>query len=166
MISGNMVGMYSTIGKTLIIVDEEGNELTGVITDNVHVFDATPDDVKVGKKFASSDGVLEGVDTKTYRVTFATYLIFPNENFSIPLQQYDAYDYTQFQAIISTFNTGVTDSTAATKISAYDGVYDVGSNIKISNVTKNSETKSVDLNIVNSTNDIYIIHYNTYKEEL
>ena len=55
-ISGNMVGMYSTIGKTFVLVDESGSEITGIITENVQVFDATPADVNVGKKFASNDG--------------------------------------------------------------------------------------------------------------
>ena len=32
-ISGNLVGSYSQIGKTFILTDENGNELTGVVVD-------------------------------------------------------------------------------------------------------------------------------------
>ena len=39
MISGNMVGSYSQLGKTFIITDADGNELTGVVTENVQIFD-------------------------------------------------------------------------------------------------------------------------------
>ena len=35
---------------------------------------------------------------------------------------------------------------------------------KVSNITKNSETKSIDLNITNDSKDIYEIIYFTYKE--
>lgn len=165
MISGNMVGSYSQMGKTFILVDESGTEITGVVTENVQAFDATAADVKIGKTFVSDDGCLEGTDTKTYRVKFATYLIFPNENFSIPLQQYDAYDYTDFNAMISVFNTTKFDSTSIEKIVIFDSVYNTGSNNSLSDVSKDKDTKSINLNIVNNTNNIYIVHYSTYREE-
>lgn len=61
MIIGNMVGMYSTIGKTLILVDTDGNEVaTGVIVDQEAVFTATDSDVRQGKVYASNDGVSVG----------------------------------------------------------------------------------------------------------
>ena len=60
MISGNMIGMYSTIGKTFIFNDSDGNEVTGVITDQMVIFDATPADVKFGKTFANDEGVQVG----------------------------------------------------------------------------------------------------------
>lgn len=164
-ISGNLVGMYSSIGKTVILVDADGNEVTGVVTENVKVFDATPEDVKIGKTFAGEEGVLEGTDTKTYRVIFASYLVFPGEIFSIPLVDYDSYNYTKFQATIALFNTTVLDSTSVDKTVINDAVYNVNSNVKLSDVTKNLGTKSVDLNIVNDTDNIYIVHYSTYKEE-
>ena len=165
-IYGNMVGGGgSGIGKTLIFEDETGNQFTGVITENVQVFDATPADVKIGKRFVSDSGIKTGEDTKNYRVRFSSYLIFPNENFSIPIEKYDGYDYTKFQAIITTFNTTVSDSTSAIKIVMNDAVYNMNSNDKLSDITKNSDTKSVDLNIINDTDITYIVHYSTYKEE-
>ena len=33
MICGNMVGSYSQIGKTFTLVDEDGNEIVGVVVD-------------------------------------------------------------------------------------------------------------------------------------
>ena len=165
MISGNMVGSYSQIGKTFILVDEDGMELTGVITENVHVFDATPADVKIGKTFVSDDGVLEGIDTRTYHTTHAVCLILPGENFSIPLEKDNKYDYTKFQAMIAKFNTTEFDSVAVDKVSINDVVYDANSTVKLSDVTKNSLSQSIDLNIANNTDNFYIVHYNTYKEE-
>ena len=162
---GNAVGGIVGYGKSFVLVDENGSELTGIVVDEVQVFDATPEDVKIGKKFASTDGVLEGTDTKTYRTEHASYLIFPGENFSIPLEKYNGYDYTKFQAIIALFNTTFLDSVVTDKISIDDAVYNVNSSDKLSDITKNADTKSIDLNIINDTDNVYVVHYNTYKEE-
>lgn len=163
-IMGNIVGGSAPL-KTVIIQDKDGNEFTGVVTDKLTVFDATPSDVKIGKVFASDEGVAEGIDTKTYRTIHANCLIYPGESFSIPLDKYNQYDYTQFQAMISVFNTTVLDSVSIEKISIYDSVFNVNSSDVISNVTKNSLSKSIDLNFTNNTDSVYIINYNTYKEE-
>jgi hypothetical protein len=60
MINGNMVGSYSQIGKTFILVDESGKELTGVVVEQETVFTATDNDVRSGKVYASNDGVSVG----------------------------------------------------------------------------------------------------------
>lgn len=164
-IYGNVVGGSSGLGKTLVFEDEAGNGFVGVVTDSIKMFDATPADVKIGKTFVSDSGIAEGTDTKTYRTHHASYLVFPGESFSIPLEEYNRYDYTKFQAMIAEFNTTVLDSVFVVKILLDDFVYNVNSNNKLSSVTKNSQTKSVDFNIVNDTDRIYIVHYNTYKEE-
>ena len=49
-------------------------------------------------------------------------------------------------------------------VSMNDGLFSVETSKKISNITKNSETKSIDLNITNDSKDIYEIIYFTYKE--
>lgn len=60
MISGNMVGTYSQLGKTLLLVDEYGNEIPGVIVSQEAVFTANDNDVRRGKVYASNDGVSVG----------------------------------------------------------------------------------------------------------
>lgn len=161
---GNATGGFG-IPKMVEIVDGNGNTLVGTVTDSAVVFDATREDVKVGKMFASNDGVQEGIDTKTYRTTQASRAISPGESFSIPLEDNDMYNYTKFQAMIANFNITIDDSVSVNKIVFNDAVYDVNSTAKLSNVAKNTLTKSIDLNITNSTSDTYVIHYSTYKEE-
>lgn len=63
MICGNMVGSYSQIGKTFTLVDENGNEIIGVVVDKETVFTATDNDVRQGKVYASNDGVSVGTLT-------------------------------------------------------------------------------------------------------
>lgn len=161
---GNATGGFG-IPKMVEIIDGNGNTLVGTVTDSAVVFDATREDVKVGKMFASNDGVQEGIDTKTYRTIHASRAILPGESFSIPLEDNDMYNYTKFQAIIANFNTTIADSISVSKISFNNSVYNVSSTIKLSDVTKSVSTKSINLNIMNDTSNEYIIHYALYKEE-
>lgn len=161
---GNATGGFGN-PKTYILTDNNGKEITGVLVDNVTVFDATPEDVRVDKVFASDEGVQTGTDTKTYRTVIGSKLILKGESFSIKLDKYDGYNYTKFMAMISSFNTTESDSTSVSKVSINDAVYNVNSTTKLSNVTKNSSTKSIDLNITNNTNNSCVIHYSTYKGE-
>lgn len=164
-IVGDMAGCYSPLGKTFILTDEEGTEIIGVVTDQEQVFSASVADVKIGKTFASDEGVQTGEDTKTYRTTHASRCVLPNESFSIPLEKYNQYDYTNFQAVIAPLVTDEFDSLAVEKSVLFDGVYNAGSSVKVSDVTKNSDTKTVELNIVNNTDNTFVINYSTYKEE-
>ena len=60
MIYGNIVGGGSGFGKTFIIEDINGNSYTGVVVEDRVVFDARPEDVKLGKVAASDAGVIIG----------------------------------------------------------------------------------------------------------
>lgn len=151
--------------KLIEIVDGNGDTFIGAVTNSEVNLDATKADVKVGKMFAGNEGIQKGEDTRTYRTTHATKMILAGENFSIPLEEYDQYNYTKFQAMIAEFNSNQYDSVSVNKISLNDAVYNVSSNEKLSDVTKNSSSKSIDLNIVNNTDKTYLIHYSTFKEE-
>jgi hypothetical protein len=59
MIIGNMVGGTAPI-KTVKIVDEDNNEIVGVVVDSEVVFTARDEDVLKGKVYASDDGVSVG----------------------------------------------------------------------------------------------------------
>lgn len=60
MINGNVIGYCAAPLKTVILTDENGVELVGVVTDSVVVFDATDADVKAGKVYASNNGISTG----------------------------------------------------------------------------------------------------------
>lgn len=167
-ISGNLIGSYSPIGNTFVIVDENGNEVTGVCVDNPVVFTATDNDVREGLVYASDSGVSTGTkNIPIYRTTQGDILIFPGEEFIISdLERYDMYNYTQLLCVISKFNTSFVDSVSTDKIAISNNVYAVNSADAMSNITKNTETKSIDLNVINNTEDIYVVHYFTYKEEV
>lgn len=59
-IVGNMVGCYSPMGKSFILVDEIGNEVTGIVVGQETVFTAVDSDVVKGKVYGSNHGVSTG----------------------------------------------------------------------------------------------------------
>ena len=166
MISGNMVGSYSQMGKTFILVDEDGNEITGVVVDQETVFTAGDNDVREGMVYASDRGVSTGTkNIPSYRTTQGKYIVFAGEEFAIELRQYNQYDYTRFQCIIAPYNTTLNNSVGADKVSIGDNVYLVNSTDVLSNITKDSSLKSINLNLAIDNEVDYVIHYFTYKEE-
>lgn len=165
MISGNMVGSYSQMGKTFILTDEDGNEMTGVIVDQETVFDATVADVRIGKTFASDEGVKQGENTITYRTEQGFAIIMPEDDFVLPLPKYNKYDYTELQCMFAPFNTNFEDSVAVDKIVLKNSVFAVNSTEKISSVTKDDVAKSINFNITNTSDNIYLIYYFTYCQE-
>ena len=59
-ISSGLVGSYSQLGKTFIFADEDGNELTGVITEQVTILNVTDGDVRKGVIYAGDEGIRVG----------------------------------------------------------------------------------------------------------
>lgn len=165
MIFGNIVGGGSPV-KVIQLEAEDGTTYEGVIADEAPVIDAGPKDIMLGKKAVTSNGVTVGErEFLSYRTTRSSRVVMPGHAFTIPLADYNKYDYTQFQCIIVKRNTSLTDSVSADRIGMHDNIYPVNSTDAVSAITKDSDNKVIDLNMTNDTEDIYYIHYFTYKEE-
>ena len=165
-IYGNMIGAGSAPLKTLILEDStSGIEIVGVVTENEQIFNARPQDIRIGKKAVVDGGIIEGTNTITYRTCKISYLIFAGEDYSIPIEDHDLYDYTKLQCMIAKFNTTIPQSVEVSMAVLEDHVYNVNSTQVLSSVTKNTSTKSIDLNITNNTDDTYVVHLFAYKEE-
>ena len=59
-IVGNMVGCYSPMGKSFIIEDENGYQITGIVVDQETVMTATASDIVAGKTAGTEDGIVVG----------------------------------------------------------------------------------------------------------
>ena len=59
-IYGNVVGGYPAFGKTFLLEDENGQQLTGIVVDELTIFTATADDIKLGKTAGTDSGVVTG----------------------------------------------------------------------------------------------------------
>lgn len=165
-IYGNMVGGGSAPLKTLILTDKNGNEVVGVVTESVQIFDATPADVRINKTFVSDNGIETGENTITYRTTVGYKIVAPGSVFSVSLPRYNEYNYTSFQCLMCVADlANINNSVCTTMISINNGVYEVNSTIKLADVSKNAETKSVDLNVTNNSESYYLIYFSTYCQE-
>lgn len=60
MICGNLVGGITAYGKTFVLVDEDGNEMVGTLVDELTIFDATAEDIMIGKTAATDSGIVTG----------------------------------------------------------------------------------------------------------
>ena len=166
-IYGNPVGGALNAKTFMLQVNGGKTEIAATVVGEETVFDATPNDVRTGKTFATSSGVAVGTkDIPAYRTAQGAVIIKPNENFSIVLEGYSQYDYTKLQCLISKFNTSVDDSVAVDKVVIGDNVYAVNSTIPLAAVTKDAATKSIKLNIKNESSVDYVLRYFTYREEV
>ena len=167
-IIGNMAGCYSPMGKTFVIIDENGNEITGVVTEQEQIFTATDNDVREGMVYAGDSGVSTGTkNIPAYHTTEGIKIITSGETFSITLNDVsnlNRYDYTKLQAIICPYNTSLSTSVSAEQVVIEDKVYTVQTTVAIADITKNESSKSIELGITNNSSKKYIIRYFTYKE--
>lgn len=59
-IYGDLVGGIVGYGKTFVLVDENNNELTGVVVDELTLLTATAEDITQGKTAAVDSGIVTG----------------------------------------------------------------------------------------------------------
>ena len=164
-IYGNTVGATGGLPKSFLLETEDGVQLVGVTVGEETIFDATDNDVREGKVYASDGGVSTGTKfIPSYHTTNSSRLIKAGSEFLIPLLKYDLYDYTKIQAVICPYNISMSQSVAAEKTILNDKVYPVQSNEILSSLTKDDENKSICFGIINNTDIPYVIKYFTYKE--
>lgn len=167
-IYGNMVGSSGGIlGKTIEIISDDGADLMGVVVDQETVLTAVASkDIREGTTAITDEGLVTGSKRiPAYETTQGFRIIHPGNTFTIKQLEYNKYDYTQLQCMIAPFNNTISDSCAVDKIVINNAVFNTGSANKIADVTKNIETQSIDLNITNTSSNIYLIYFFTYKEE-
>ena len=154
------------IPKTYILVDEDGNEVTATLVDQETVFDATVNDVREGKVFATETGVKTGEKViPSYHTSEGYRLITSGQKFeTMSFAAQELYDFTKLQVIICPYAGSIAQSVAAEKVAINDEVYAVNSTALVATVTKDSNTKKIDLGIVNETDIPYVLRYFTYKE--
>ena len=154
------------IPKSYIFVDEEGNEVAGTLVSEETVFDATPNDVREGKVFATELGVKTGEKFIPSYVTQEGYsVVTGGSQFEIQsLQNLDRYDFTKLQVLICPYNKSIAESVATEKVAINENVYLVNSSEIFSTVSKDTEKKYINLGFKNESETLYLIRYFTYKE--
>lgn len=161
-----MIEAVSTIldSATYILVDEDGNEIPAVFVENETVFDATANDIRLGKIAASSEGVVEGTkEIPSYNTTEGFEYIPAGSDIKIRMFS-DKCEYTKLQAMVCAFNTTTNDSVATEKVSIEGKVYEVNSTDAIAEVVVDVENQAIDLSIINESDNPVVVRFFTYKE--
>lgn len=126
---------------------------------------ATANDIREGTVAIIDSGVAEGEKfIPGYHTSQGFRVIDVGSELKIQLLDFDKYDYTKFQAVITPFNTSLDDSVAVTKAVIEDCVYNANSTDAISNVKKDDANKTILFGIINDGDVPLIIRYFTYKE--
>lgn len=150
-------------GNAYILVDEEGNEIPAVLTEEEVDLTATPNDIREGVVAVTDDGVTIGEKEIPVYICREGYRVIPNGiDFTLPI---DGYDYDKLQAIFCAFNTTMSNSVAADRVVINNNVYPVQSAKSESFVTKDHDNKSIIFGIKNTFDKSYLIRYVTIKEE-
>ena len=147
-----------------VLVDEDGNEYPAVLVDEEMVFDATANDIREGKIAATDDGVTVGTKDITSYHTLEGFKLIPAGS-EFKLTEIKNCEYTELQAIICAYGTNLTSSVSAEKVSIESKVYEVGSNVAISDVTVDVANSTINFGITNEKDKPCVIRYFTYKEE-
>ena len=153
-------------GEPVILVDEEGNEVAGILTDEEVNLTATSNDIRLGTTAVTNDGLTDGKKViPAYHTNQGIQVITAGSKFEISsLKLLNAYDFTKLQAIICDFNTSLTDSVSANKVVIDNNLYAVLSTETISELVKNDEDQTIDFGITNETDNLQILRFFTYKE--
>lgn len=163
-----MIDAVATImdSMTYILVTPDGQEIPAVFVENEVVFTADANDIRAGKTAVTGSGIVEGTKYIPPYVTASGIKVIPaGTAFEIKLATRDAYDYTDFQALICLYNTSTSDSVATNGVVIDDTVYRPNSTEAVSVVVRDANTKTVKFGINNETDKPCIVRYFTYKEE-
>jgi len=150
-IYGNAVGGTAPI-KTLIMTDEDGNEITGVVTGSEVIFDATPADVRIGKKFASNEGIQVG--ELVVSSSYGSIVLSANSEAAIPAPE---YEYSHLMVTICRYDTNEEQSVVPMYVSVGDAMYDAISGTKLSDIAVDTENGQINLGI--TVNEEYVLRY-------
>lgn len=156
--SGDTTGTY-------ILVDEEGNELAGVLLDEEVVLTATPNDIRLGTTAVTEAGVTEGEkEIPNYLAEEGKRVIKSGDRLDIPLHS-EMCEYTYLQAIVCVYNTNTSNSVSAEKVVIGDNVYAVSSTEVLSTVTVDSDSQTIKLGLINDGSSSVVVRYTIIKED-
>ena len=150
-IHGNAVGGTAPI-KTLIMVDDDGNELTGVITGSEVIFDATPADVRMGKTFAGNDGIQVG--EMVVSQSYGSVMLPANSEAVIVTPE---YEYSYLMVTICRYDTNEAQSVVPMYVSVGNAMYDASSGTKLSDIAVDVDSEQINLGI--TVNEEAVLRY-------
>lgn len=149
--------------QTYILVDDAGNEIPAVLTEEEVPITATANDIRLGTTAITSTGITAGEkDIPSYVTSEGYKMITPGSTFEISLAK-ELHQYTKLQAIFCPYNSSIANSVEAEKIAIDNSVYPAQSTMRESTINV-VDPNIIDFGITNTSNVPWLIRYFTYKE--
>lgn len=145
-----------------ILVDEDGNEIPAVLTEEEVDLTATANDIREGVTAVTDDGVVTGEKEIPAYHTYQGYRIIPAGG-TVKHTGHDC-DYTKMQALVCVYNTSIANSTSTEKVSIDNYVYPVQSTESIAQVSIDIDSGTINFGINNETTKLQVLRYFYYKE--
>ena len=159
-------GSYEPEDQTYILVDEDGNELAGVLLEEEVDLTATPNDIRLGTTAITDAGVTEGEkEIPSYRAEEGFKIIKTGYQLDIPLYS-DMCEYTYLQAIVCDYNTSIRDSVSAKKVVIDNNVYAVESTDSLAVVSSDEILQTIKLGLSNDNDTSVVVRYAIIKEDV
>lgn len=150
--------------QTYILVDEKGNEVTAVLVEDVTMFDATANDIRVGKVAATESGVTVGTKNIPSYLTSVGIAVIPKGSV-FAINDIDDCEYTELQAVVCSFEGSLAGSVAVSKIVIENNVYEPNSTEVLASITIDVESSAINFGITNESDAPCVIRYFSYREE-
>ena len=122
---------------------------------------ATENDIRLGSTAITNEGYTEGSkDIPAYHTRTGAKIIQAGSEVTITIPR---YDYSELQVTLANFNTDIYDSVEVVSSSIEDSVYEAKSTTKLSDITLDDNTKTINLGITADVKSV--LRYFTMKEE-
>lgn len=157
-------GEAATLDNTYILVDEDGNEIPAVLTEEEVALTATAvSDIRAGTTAVTDEGVVTGEkEIPIYHTTEGIQVVTAGSDFTIVNVKNS--DFTKLQVLICAFNTNLSDSVSTEKVCINGALYEVKTTVPLSTATSDTVNNQIKLGITNEGSSLYVIRYFTYKE--
>jgi hypothetical protein len=153
--------------NTIFLEDETGYEVAATLLAEEVELTATTNDIREGTSAVLEEGYVVGEKfIPPHFTSSGAKLVLPNREYELPLPLRDAYDYEHIMCIICPLEGSIDTSIIAERTVINNKVYPARSNIALSTLTKDHDTKTIKFNLINDSNKPHLIRYISYKEEL
>lgn len=157
------------VGGTSKFLITESGDIGGLMrkdADPSKILTANPnEDIRQNKVAITASGKVTGTAIiPSYETSTGQVVVPVDGTLEIHLALNDTYDYTELQCIVCEYDTDIDNSLLDTQKVIGDTLYTTGSKSIVSQVTKDSETKTIQLGITNNLEIPVVIRYFTYKE--
>lgn len=150
--------------NTYVLTNADGTQRVYAVksSDTAVTLTATENDIRLGATAVTNTGYTEGTkDIPAYHTQEGRKIVLAGNKISLTL---DTYDYTNMQAILTAYNTNVSESVAAYAVVIGGVVYSANETTKLADVTIDDNTQTINFGI--TADEKTVLRYFIMREEM